>query len=316
MRLTEKQLRRVNHRPVAGALTKTSPNSLFVDTNIIANKTSVAETFNNFLVNVGSNLPSKIPKAKNTFCKYLKKRISNSFFINAVKDNEIEKLIKNLNHNKSLGPCSIPVKILKNHANDLKQPLAFLINLSFQQGVFPEALKNARVTPIFKKDNPQIPSNYHPISVLSVFSKLYEKCMYSRLYSYLTKYKILFKKQFGCRNNYSTIHALISLVDLIKKHLDNDYFVCGISVDLQKGFDTINHDIPLAKLAHYGIRGLTNSWFSSFLKDRIQCVNLNGHCSITKQVTCGVPQGSILGPLLFLVYIECLFEIDNSLFCR
>ena len=138
----------------------TSPNSLFVDRNIIADKTSIAKTFNNFFVNVGSNLESKIPKAKNPFDKYLKKRISNSFFINPVKDTEIEKLIKNLNQNKSLGPCSIPVKILKIYANDLKQPLAFLINLSFQQGVFPEALKTARVTSIFKKDNSEIPSKW------------------------------------------------------------------------------------------------------------------------------------------------------------
>ena len=151
------------------------------------------------------------------------------------------------------------MKILKNHPDDLKQPLAFMINLSFQQGVFPEALKNARVTPIFKKDNPQIPSNYRPISVLSVFSKLYEKCMYSRLYSFLTKYKILFRKQFGFRNNHSTIHALISLVELIKKHLDNNYFLCEIFIDPQKTFDTVNYDILLAKIDHYSIRGLTNS---------------------------------------------------------
>ena len=226
-----------------------------------------------------------------------KKRVLNSFFSNPGKKTEIEKL-NSLGHNKSLGPCSIPVFF--------KQPLAFLINLSFQQGTFPEPLKTARVTPIFKKDNPQIPSNYHPISVLSVFSKLYGKCIYSRLYSFLTKYKILFKKQFGFRNNHSTIHPLISLVDLIKKHLDNDYFVCGIFIDLQKAFDTVNHDILMAKLAHYGIRGLANSWLSSFLKNRAQHVYLDGHCSITKQVTCGVLQGSTLGPLLFLVYINDL----------
>ena len=111
---------------------------------------------------------------------------------------------------KSLGPCSIPVKILKNHANDLKQPLAFLINPSHQQGVFPEALKPARVTPIFKNDNPEIPSNNSPISKLSVFSKLYEKCMYSHLHSFLTKYKLLLEKQFRFRNNHFTFHALVS----------------------------------------------------------------------------------------------------------
>ena len=132
--------------------------------------------------------------------------------------------------------------------------------------------------------------------MLSVFSKLYGKCIYSRLYSFLTKYKILFKKQFGFRNNHSTIHALISLVD-------NDYFVFGTFIDLQ---DTVNHDILMEKLAHYGIRGLANSWLSSLLKNGAQHVYLDGHCSITKQVTCGVLEGSTLGPLLFLVYINDL----------
>ena len=135
-------------------------------------------------------------------------------------------------------------------------------------------LKTARVKPIFNKDNSQIPSNYSPISMLSVISKLYKKSIYSRLYSFLTKYKMLLKKQFGFRNNHSTIHALISLVDLIKKHLDNDFFVCGIFIDVQKAFNTVNHDILLAKLDHYGIRGLANSWLSSSLKNRTQYVYL------------------------------------------
>ena len=135
-------------------------------------------------------------------------------------------------------------------------------------------LKTARVKPIFNKDNSQIPSNYSPISMLSVISKLYKKSMYSRLYSFLTKYKMLLKKQFGFRNNHSTIHALISLVDLIKKHLDNDFLVCGIFIDVQKAFNTVNHDILLAKLDHYGIRGLANSWLSSSLKNRTQYVYL------------------------------------------
>ena len=163
---------------------------------------------------------------------YLRKNVVNSFFINPVQEIEIEKLINNLNKNKSLCRCNIPVKILQNHV--LKQPLTYLINLSFQRGIFPEALKTARVTNIFKKEDPLLPSNYRPISALSVFSKLYGKCMYSRLYAFLTKYKLLFKMQFGFTNNHSTSHALISLIDLIKKYLDNDHFVCGVFIDLQK----------------------------------------------------------------------------------
>ena len=110
--------------------------------------------------------------------------------------------------------------------------MTYLINLSFQQDIFPEALNTASVTPIFEKEDHQLPSNYRPISVLSVFSKLYEKCIYSRFSGFLTKYKLIFKKQFGFRNNHSTNHALISLIDQIKKYLDNDYFVCGAFIEL------------------------------------------------------------------------------------
>ena len=178
------------------------------------------------------------------------------------------------------------------------------MNLLSQQGVFTEALKTVRVKPIFKKDNPQFPSKHHPI-VFSVISKLYEKCMFSRRHSVLTKYKTLFQKQFGFGNNHSTIHALINIVDLIKKYLDNDYFVCGIFIDLKKAFDTtVYHDILVAKYDHYGIRGLFNSWLISFLKTRTQHVYLDGHSTITKEVTCGVPQGSTFGPLLAIPFLH------------
>ena len=116
--------------------------------------------------------------------------------------------------------------------------------------------------------------------------------MYCRLYAFLTKYKLLFKERFGFRNNHSTSHALISLIDLIKKYLDNDYFFCGVFIDIQKAFDTFNHEILLVKLNFYGIRGLDNSWLKSFLENRKQYVNLPGHFSSIEAVTFGVPQGS------------------------
>ena len=125
-------------------------------------------------LNVSSNLASKIPEGKRPFKTYLRKNV-NSFFINPVQESEIEKLINNLNKNKS--PCSIPTKILQNHVHVLKQPLTCLINLSFQPGIFPEALKTARVTSIFKKEDLQLPSNYRHIYVVSVFGKLHGKCM-------------------------------------------------------------------------------------------------------------------------------------------
>ena len=131
--------------------------------------------------------------------------------------------------------------------------------------MFPEALKTGRVTPIFKKEGPQLPSNYRLISALSIFSRLYGKSMYFCLNTFLTKYKLLFKKQFGFRNNHSRSLALIILIHLFKKCLDNDCFACGVFINLQKSFSAVNHDVLFVKLDFYGIRGLDNSWLKSFL---------------------------------------------------
>ena len=286
-----------------------SPKLIIDNKKEITDTEAIATIFNDYFVNVGSTLAKKIPKAKKPFSFYLKNNITNSFFLNFVTEAEIEKIVNNLSCSKSSGPYSIPTHILKDNINILKKPLAKLINMSFQQGMFPESLKSAKVTPIYKKDDPQISSNYRPISVLSVFSKIYEKCMHTRLYSFLTKHELLFRRQFGFRKNHSTNHALISLVESIKKEIDNQKFVYGIFIDLQKAFDTVDHDVLIQKLNYYGVRGIANHWFCSFLKNRNQYVSLSGVSSHVKQITCGVPQGSTLGPLLFLIYINDLHKI-------
>ena len=135
--------------------------------------------------------------------------------------------------------------------------------------------------------------------------------MYSRLSAFLTKYKLLFKRQFGFRNNHSTSHALISLIGLIKKYLDND-FVCRVLINLQKAFDTVNQEIFLVKLAFYGICGLANGWLKSFPENRKQYVNLPGHSSSVKTVTCVVPESSTSGPFLFLLYINDLQSVFSK----
>ena len=176
--------------------------------------------------------------------------------------------------------------------------------MSFKEGLFPSLNKEADVCPIHKKNEKTRCENYRPISLLPNISKIFERVMYSRLDNFLSSSEIIYKFQFGFRKQYSTNHALLSIVEQIRNALDKNMFTCGVFIDLEKAFDTVNHKILLSKLNHYGIRGVANKWFSSYLSNRYQRVTINGESSQLLPISCGVPQGSILGPLLFLLYIN------------
>ena len=206
------------------------------------------------------------------------------------------------------------MKVLCLLNNDISPLLADLFNKSFITGIFPSALKIARIIPIHKKDSKLECGNYRPISILSNLDKILEKLMYKRLYSFLEANNIIYNLQFGFRKNYSTTLALLSLTENINQQVDNGKFGCGIFVDFQKAFDTVDHTILLNKLCHYGIRGKSNDWFKSYLFDRKQFVAINGFNSDLKDIKCGVPQGSVLGPLLFLIYINDLYT--SIKFCK
>ena len=141
----------------------------------------------------------------------------------------------------------------------------------------------------------------------------FEKLTFKRVYHFLEKHNILYQYQFGFRAKHSTSQALISMVENLKSAIDNGQYGCGLFIDLRKAFDTVNHSILLNKLHHYGIRGITNDWFKSYLSDRQQYVSINGHNSSCSNLICGVPQGSVLGPLLFLIYINDLPNTSSKL---
>ena len=159
---------------------------------------------------------------------------------------------------------------------NLCEPLKEIINLSFATGVYPDQLKVAKVIPIFKnKGDLLLVSNYRPISLLSNINKIFEKLVYSRIFSFLTLHNCIYELQFGFRGNHSTNHALFSITEMIRKSLDSSNFACGIFIDLQKAFDTVDHEILLKKLDYCGVRGLANKWFRSYLTNRQQFVSIN-----------------------------------------
>jgi hypothetical protein len=279
---------------------------------IITDKKAISDKFNDFFVNVGPSLADKIPVNTRHPTSFMN-RNPHSMAVFPVSQDEIIEIIKNLK-NSSPGWDSITPKIVKATYNHFIVPLTYVMSLSIIHGIFPNELKLAKVIPLYKANDPMIFSNYRPVSVLPLFSKILERLMYTRLLSFVRRYKLLYSFQFGFRPNHSPDIALICLMDKISNALENGEYVLGLFLDFSKAFDTVNHEILFTKLEYLGIRGVSLKWFMSYLTKREQFVYYNECESSRKVITCGVPQGSILGPLLFLLYINDIANVSKLLF--
>ena len=298
-------------KDIIGSKKKNSLNHEFlVNNSPCSDKTIISNTFNEYFVNVGPSLAAKIPSVNSNPSDYLNESHPSSIFLSPVSVGEVKLAIAKLKTSASAGHDSIKPCIIKIVSDQISVPLTHIINLTFQYNIVPDDLKFANITPIYKAGDPMEVSNYRPISVLPAFSKIYERLLHDRLYTFLQQNSILNNYQYGFRKKYSCEMALAVALDYITSSLDSKKHVIGLFLDLKKAFDTVDYNILIKKLEHYGIRGNCLNLMKSYLENRNQLVKLNSHKSSVLPITCGVPQGSILGPLLFLIYIN---DLPNAL---
>ena len=285
------------------------PEKLLFDNNEITNKQEIINSFNTHFSQIGKKIAnSMITSSADSYGHYLTNPTTNCFTFREVTREAVKKCISELASKTSTAADGISSKLLKYVSDEISEPLALIINQCFSTGVFPDNLKLARVKPLFKKGNTFDPGNYRPISILPALSKIFEKLILKQVTQYFNENQLLYQSQYGFRKGHSTEHAVLELVDHIYSKIDNGESPISIFVDLTKAFDCLDHKILFKKLEYYGVRGSSLKLLQNYLTNRKQFTECDSIKSDLGSITTGVPQGSNLGPFLFLVYLN---DIQN-----
>lgn len=317
-------------KEVAGQAKSKNNFSLISGSVVISDPLTIANMFNKYFLTVVDevvgyqNIPNNFENMyyKDFFPIYSE---HSSILITYVHKEDVEKAIKSLKNGKSPGRDGISSMLLKSTYSSYLDVITYIINLSFKTGVFPDKLKNAVVVPIHKAGPTTTCSNFRPISLISTISKIFEKIMKEKVLRFLQNTKFFSDRQFGFRVGINTEAALLKFVGEIIEGINEGKVVSGLFLDIKKAFDTVNHNILLEKLYNCGIRGVVNDWFRSYLNGRKQSVRINGCYSDMGDIKHGVPQGSVLGATLFIIYINDLCKAsfkgsvtafaDDTAFC-
>ena len=288
----------------------------------------IANGFCKFYCEVGPDLAGKIAKERGKeYTDYMGDRVSENLVWRPTTPVEVEGLCRGLESRKGMGWDGVSPRVIKAVAAELAGPLSRLYNGCMREGYYPSSFKVARVVPVFKADDPTQFSNYRPVSVLPILSQVFERVLKTRLTEFLDKHQVVIPGQYGFRSKHSTAMAVLDMVERVRRAWAEKKVSLGVFIDLKKAFDTVDHGILLGKLEHYGIRGNTLKILRSYLEGRSQYVCYGGFESERGKVECGVPQGSVLGPLFFILYVNdmiraaeelalVLFADDTSIFVK
>lgn len=283
---------------------------------LVSTNTEVAQAFDNFFTNIPYKTTEKLnstPGGAESLMKANVDKCQIDFKFHEIDSQTIIKAFKSLNLKNTEDLWGLSVRSISSAIFIIASPLAYLFNLCIEQGVFPDLMKMSKVVPIFKSGNKTDPSNFRPVSVLPIFSKIFEKIMLNQMLLHFNLNNLFHRQQYGFMKGRNTVDAGVSLFKLIFDAWENAHNAIGIFCDLSKAFDCVDHATLLIKLEHYGFKDVNLAMIRSYLEDRIQKVEVNGFRSSGSKVRIGVPQGSILGPFLFLVYVNDLpFMVQKS----